>query len=470
MFKAVSGSVWKTASTAFRDMIADPNESRENLLKILEVLKGSRHYEYSAQTFWAAKRNQHNETAKWASQFLNQGSIPKSLEKLEDPIRILYATALYGTKKFETAQNQLKLIKKSSNELAHALSELTWSYLMDMKYHEAIGTSVNLQTGGLRKTFAPEAPMVMAMAFNELCQYPKAVEAVGIFRSHYADSYQWLSKWDKQYRNNDFYGTAVNFITNRKPASINERVPDKIVSEWVRSPLFISRQQEINLVFDERDSTKRLGQSGDKEQQALASDVLKRLKEFRKKYENARAKLKPGQDLPESVLLELENLRLSLALYRNYRSAAPVWRSVLKVNEDKAPALHASLMKAINQDFQRLNQRMFKQLQEIAENNYFIEVEIYNGASQDMIWKNAYPEYEKVAHDLSGEEKPSATRVWNWGKVSFKLDGDNEIWEDELGSFKADVYDNCENKEKYLSVKKQAALEFAKRSTNNGSK
>jgi len=309
----------------------------------------------------------------------------------------------------------------------------------------------------------------MAMAFNELCQYPKAVEAVGVFRSHYAESYQWLAKWDRNLRNVDYYGTAIGFLTNRKPASLADRVPDKVVSEWVRSPLFISRQQEINLIFDERDYTKRLGQSGDKEQTALAQDILKKLREFRKKFDSAKAKLKPGAEMPPSILTDIENLRLAIAMYRNYRTAAPVWRSALKVNQDKAPGLSATLMKHINQDFHRLNTRMHRQLQEIAENNYFIEVEIYNGASQDMIWKNAYPEYEKVAHEMTAEERPSATRVWNWGKVSFSLDGDNEIWEDELGSFKADVYDNCENKEKYLAIKKQSAMEFAKRSAN-GSK
>ena len=56
---------------------------------------------------------------------------------------------------------------------------------MNEKYPEAIGTAMNLDGGGLRHTFAPEAAMVSAMAMNELCQYPDAVREITVFRRNY---------------------------------------------------------------------------------------------------------------------------------------------------------------------------------------------------------------------------------------------------------------------------------------------
>ena len=100
---------------------------------------------------------------------------------------------------------------------------------------------------------------------------------------------------------------------------------------------------------------------------------------------------------------------------------------------------------------------MLNQIEEIAENNQFIEVEIFNGASQDVIWQNAHPDYKEVVSRLNDEQKKSSKeKVWNWGKAAYNITDDeesHEIWEDELGSFKADLFDNCSSKERYLSVK-----------------
>ena len=55
------------------------------------------------------------------------------------------------------------------------------------------------------------------------------------------------------------------------------------------------------------------------------------------------------------------------------------------------------------------------------------------------------------------EARESKEKVWNWGKATFGVteEGEDsyEIWEDEVGSFKADLYDNCSSKDKYLSIK-----------------
>ncbi len=83
----------------------------------------------------------------------------------------------------------------------------------------------------------------------------------------------------------------------------------------------------------------------------------------------------------------------------------------------------------------------------------------YNGASQDIIWKQAHPDYEAVAQDFRKEDGGTiASAVWSWGRVRGDLTEEGEYWEDELGTFKADLYDNCASKDRYLALQRQRRL------------
>lgn len=52
------------------------------------------------------------------------------------------------------------------------------------------------------------------------------------------------------------------------------------------------------------------------------------------------------------------------------------------------------------------------------------------------------------------QKKIAAKKVWDWGRMPATSDEAGEIWEDELGSFKSDLFDNCSSKDKYLALKR----------------
>lgn len=123
----------------------------------------------------------------------------------------------------------------------------------------------------------------------------------------------------------------------------------------------------------------------------------------------------------------------------------------------------ASLIK-MNQEVGRLNRTMLTKLEEIGENTRMIEAEIYDGASRDIIWQNAHPDYKELAKKMHDEQNTlAASKVWSWGEAPIGSDSWSEIWEDELGSFKASAFDNCNSKEKYLAIKKLAASRLSQR-------
>jgi hypothetical protein len=45
-----------------------------------------------------------------------------------------------------------------------------------------------------------------------------------------------------------------------------------------------------------------------------------------------------------------------------------------------------------------------------------------------------------------------ASKTWDWGRVPAGEE-EGEVWEDELGSFNANLVDNCSSKDKFLALK-----------------
>ncbi|MBC7691524.1 MAG: hypothetical protein H7222_07120 [Methylotenera sp.] len=426
--------------------------SKSETQEAVKFLKGAGAYEEYGQALVSAKQNQHGVVVQKLNAFFARPTVPASLQKNRDYAHLVLARSLFTLQKFELGALEIAKINKSSNELSTALSELSWNYLMDDKLTEAIGAAMSLQAGGLRKTFSPEAPMVMAMALNELCQFPESIRAVSQFRRSYEKSYRWLGRWNKA-RDFALYNEAVKFL--RKQST----VPERVATEWVRSPVFISHQDEINLLFTEKNSSQSLGKSGSSEQKKLAGSVVGMVTALKPKIRTARSQMKAGDNLPRSLQLDLASLRDEVTHFKRIRSAAGTWHMILKNHDKGVPTLEKSLVAQVEKHLVNRSERMFEQLEEIAENNQLIEVEIYNGASQDIIWQNAHPEYKKIAQQMNADAKgQSAEKVWNWGRAPAQMDQDDgdrvEVWEDELGSFKANMFDNCSSKERYLAIRK----------------
>jgi tetratricopeptide (TPR) repeat protein len=429
---------WDAEVAQIQTLLSDDRISPPVIQAALNTLEGSGAYLSFAQGLWMAKQGDHAKTIENLQKFVDDPKIPYNLGRYVDLAHVFLARAHYSIGQYDLAGEELKRVKKKSNFLAETLQELSWSYLMNEKYPEAIGTAMNLEAGGLHHTFAPEAPMVMAMAMNELCQYPESVRSIRVFRKNYEASYRWLTNWMKQDEANSskLYETSVKFI-NRKPVD----VPDRIASEWIRSPLFIASQDEVNLYFDEKDAAPKLSKAGASEQRKMANDILKKARELKPKLKIAKMKLKPGDLLPGSITEALANLKDEVVHWRRIQLAAPVWQVVSQRFLGTVPNQQGKLIAKINNDIRLRNVRMYTQLDEIAENIQLIEVEIYNG-----------------------EQGLSADKVWDWGRSlaseSEKEVGDEssesngpEIWEDELGSFKANLFDNCSSKDKYLSLR-----------------
>ncbi|OFZ23335.1 MAG: hypothetical protein A2X94_03810 [Bdellovibrionales bacterium GWB1_55_8] len=444
-------ALWETAGLLLKQQV-QLERPKDEIRATVALLRGGGAYEAFSLGIWAGLEGDERGTAAEMERFLSlQSQLTSRVEALvphEDQARLLAARAHYALKKYDQASRQLKLVAKSSNDLPYALSELAWSALADRKYGEAIGAAIALQSGGLRRVFAPETPMVLAMSMNELCQYPEALRAINQFRKDYEMSYRWLKEWrgKNNLAGHDLYPAAIAFLKKQKGV-----VPDRVASEWVRSPVFISAQAELNLLQDEALAVRRVNHAGAREKKRMAEGIRREGQVLVARLKSERANGKKASALKDEIRKFLANL----VHYRRLQAAGPVWRALAANHESAGTELRKRATDRIARELARRSVRMLGGLEEVAENNRLIEVEIFDGASQDIIWQNAHPDYKGIVKKFSDDRSRAvAAKTWNWGKAPIGSDAWTEVWEDELGAFQSNLFNNCTNKDKYLAIKK----------------
>lgn len=416
---------------------------------VLQALpRHSSHY-WLAKGILESRRHDYAAAAESLDKFFGAKTRSGFLSRFEDAAHLLAGRANYSAARFDAAAANFHSVSKRSNDLADAMSALSWSHLMAARFEEAVGAAIHLRAGGLKNTFTPEASMVAAMALGELCQYPASLEALRSFRVRYAPAYLWLKSWSAGPRTS-LYPMLVGFLKGVSG------VPPQIAGEWARTPHFLARQEELNALVNFDVAASALSRAASGEQRQARSVLIAGLRDFIRRYKSAKAAKKTGERFSASILAEFERLKSGLTHYRRFAEAGGAWKRVIAKYRAKIPARRAQLAADIEAELSRRNATMLALLEEVSENNQLIETEIFNGASEDLIWKNAHPDFANVTEGLGKNDRaPAAT--WNWGKTRAATIDDDELWEDELGFAKADVTDNCANKDKYLKIKMRSA-------------
>lgn len=381
--------------------------------------------------------------------FAKHAVLPGDLARQTTHMRLLLARAYYSTRQYSKAIAQYQLVDRKSNEISEALSELSWSYLMEEHYGDAVGTAVSLRVGEMKQTFAPESTMVMAMALNELCQYQDSLRSIQTLQRDYDSSYHWLRQWSDSRKNQALYPLALQFLKND-----NQDIPPQVAGEWIRSNLFLAGQDEIHRLFGEADKSEAFMKASTQELSAMGEKIRDMAGDknlgVREDHEGIHV-VSTGKDpIPVSISALAEE-------FNQVHDSLASLEKRLGESSRALEGLRAQWVDRINAELARRNARMLAQLEEVRENSKLIQIEIYNGASHDMIWRNAHPDYASIAkHFKENIEEPSGSEVWKWGSIDPNSDS-VEIWEDELGDFKAGLRNNCKNKEKYLALKTQVA-------------
>jgi len=339
---------------------------------------------------------------------------------------LLAGRAAYSRGNFpETIEFLLKIDKKSNLEI-DALNDLTWAFLMNKQYAEAIGIALQLRSGPLKNTFSPESMMVAAMALNEICSYPEALKMIKMMVNEYEPAFSWLNNHEETA---DFYNEIILGLKG------NSGVPIKIRSEWIKSPYFIVRQQEMNLLIRNQrkiaeipNKIRAIRNEMISKNTALVKSVIEEIKKtgFVTKNHN--------EKLPLKVMTIKKSVRKLVRFNRNSRILVNALSKYdLKIIKDRK-----RLINLVNHDLKRKNKTMHSQLKHVRENSDLIEVEILHGASRDLLGRKSGLKAD------ARTPKFESTAAWNWGRFPSSELEKAEIWEDELGAVKADIVNHCQ--------------------------
>jgi hypothetical protein len=273
---------------------------------------------------------------------------------------------------------------------------------MKDSYAEAIGSAQNLLVGGLSRTFAPEASVVLGISLNETCNFAQAIEAVKLFRRSYEKSYRWLYTWNQRQKQApiDLYPMVAAYLRKKV------RIPEKIANEWLRSPVFIANQEELNLLFDERQTAK--------------------------------------------VLVQRVSRKFSGKGAQKWQRAAAELRGVVNHFLMESQVAETTLVRAINNDLQLRTMRMFRTLIDLAQSVELLEAEIYNALGEKVIADAGQAQGGRKPATAGAKKKADDDAVWRWGAfpTGEEESAEAEVWEDELGFLKADVENECHSSSK----------------------
>jgi len=404
----------------------------------LKLMSSDSPFRHAVKALNYNKQEEWSQAANEADLFLKVAHKSRFVQSQLNHWRLFAGRMFYTASLFTKSQEHWNLVEKRSNELVQALTELAWSQLKSGKQNTAIGTALSLQTGWLSNTYSPEGLMVMAMAFNETCHYPEAMRSIELLRKQYEPVVQWIQT-HKNDSNAKMYEALV--MSLKKTSD----VPYRLSSEWIRSPRFISRQDEINKLLKMDTNNKKLLEVAKKRQKERVQDLLKLVREVKKDVQVAQKSDPTKVDLPDWLNIKLDLLQGTLVEYDALRAFAPVWTKAERANSKLTSLREKELVAQIQQHVVSTNKRILSQIADIYDNLKFVEIEIYQGATQDMILTNSNPELDrKIASLKKKKDFQLKANELNWGQISTEELGESEIWEDELGGFKADLPNKCQ--------------------------
>lgn len=367
---------------------------------IVKAIAPVKQYAQYANALLIQRHGQYSKVIPLWEKILEQDELPKTFEEDRDTLLIMYARDLYETKKYEKAADILRKVPRESNYLAQALSDLSWSLLMAGKRPEAIGAAFNIQKSLLTRVYAPEAPLVASIALHEMCQYARALKNAVFFKKKYLPVLLWYRKLTPQQQ-----ARPYQLLTNalRRKGG----VPNIVLLEWLRSPEYRSFQNEANLYFEEKKTAYR-----------LYSERL--------------------------------NAEKFATWVREWKQPLPKFYNEVDKNQKQ-------LTVRMNQVLAFITNRMTRQVARMNENVQLLEVEIFDAAGEDMVWRNVNPEYAKWTEEQEPETR-AKDLYWEWGSIPVDPKSKDEVWEDELGWTLGSVSDECMMKRKFKDFKGGKAI------------
>lgn len=343
-------------------------------------------------------------------------------------------------------------IDKDHPMWVQGLVEQGWTQLAVDDYAGAIGNMYSLHSPYFKSVYKPESFVVRTIGYLNICQYGDAYRTLSWLEHEarpWADSVSlYLSK---KPGSSQFYQTVVTYLKSGKSDQEVDGLPPQVIREMARQREFLNLQTALNVKADEigrYDGIERLidGEKANlRAREMKATGRFKDLKARIAKAEKERTQLAEIDQWRQQMRLEREIviglrhqsevLETSKKLYAPLKS-----RAVAKFEKERQ-----GLKDAAAKELAGTLNRIKDELQTVLENNEFLRYEVFAGSGENIRYQVAGGKVSD-ANRLPANVKP--TKLLNW---TF----DGEYWEDEIGSYRSSLHNNCPNAGKMESYFKE---------------
>lgn len=374
-------------------------------------------------------------TREWMSKGL------RSDKNIEALIAVNLARMHFTQGRYAAAVEEYMKIPKDHPLWVQALIEQGWAQLNTDDPAGAIGNMYSLHSPYFKSVFMPESWVVRTIGYINICQFGDAYKTLTKLEQMHSG---WLNAVDNYKKINKspdaYYATIKKYVKGKSDANV-DGMPYQVIREIARQRGFLDAQNSINILEDEVAQFTFIYGLIKKDQSEVSAKHL-RTQNLLARIKSDLAKTKTNSELAKNINEWSAQKRLNEQLLEMYDYQNVLFeqarKGYVKMKANSLARIEAEKSKFKNTAGRELIDNLAdisKTINQIFESNEFLRYEIFSGSGENI-------RYQVAGGAVSDEKRIPANikpqKILNW-------EFDGEYWEDEIGSYRSTLQNNCPN-------------------------
>lgn len=320
------------------------------------------------------------------------------------------------------------------------LIEQGWTQIMVGDYPGAIGNMYSLHSPYFKSVYMPESWAVRTIGYLNICQYGDAYNSLTKLERSYGKWHKQIDSYiNRQKLAKGYYFTVSNYLKGDSQKD-RDGLPYQVIREMARQRTFLNYQDSLNYKVDEISQYSFIKSLISKDIQDMNWRIRK-AKQRVVKLSTDIAKAKKDKSLVKNLTewkqqisferILIKKLNFQLAAYKQgQRSFSRLNNFAKKRIDGEIYVLREKAGKALVSTLSTLRTEVAK----VLENNEFLRYEVYAGSGENIRYQVAGG--KTPTKRLSASTPPPKSLNWEF---------EGEYWEDEIGSYRSTLKNNCPN-------------------------
>jgi hypothetical protein len=426
-----------TAKGAFKE--GDYQEARTYAEAVPETSKRYGSAQFLVGVSWYSLGNLNKAIGRLVS--LRQWMTAKKIndKNLNSLTAVNLARMRFTQGKFKEALSMYMAIDKDHPVWVQGLIEQGWTQLALDDFSGAIGNMYSLHSPYFKTVYKPESFVVRTIGYLNICQYGDAYRTLSWLESEYRPWSEAITKFVSHKKlASDYYETTRNYLKGKSDTDV-DGLPYQVIREMARQREFLNHQAALNEKADETGRYDEVDKQIGDERVRLKSRVAKATARFNdlkgkiKLAEKNKTPMAQTDTFRQQLKVERDlvlGLRHQIDVLDNSRKSYGELKTHMTARLDKE---RYNLREKAGRDLVDTLLRLKSEMATVLENNEFLRYEVFAGSGENIRYQVAGGKVAD-ANRLPASVKP--TKMMNW---SF----DGEYWEDEIGSYRSSLKNNC---------------------------